>query len=223
MLGVPFIEAYGLTETAATTHNNPFERPKRQCLGVPFFNTESVVVDPVTRALLAPGEQGEIAVRGPQLFKGYWNRSTETAEAFATIGGHVYFLTGDIGYVDAEGYWFMTDRAKRMINASGYKVWPAEIENRLYEHPAVLEACVIGTQDAYRGESVKAVIVLSDEARGRVDEAEVIAWSKARMAAYKYPRHVEFVDALPKSLNGKILWRELQQREDSNQTTKGLT
>ena len=107
----------------------------------------------------------------------------------------------------------MTDRLKRMINASGFKVWPAEVENLLYAHPAVKEACVIGTRDSYRGESVKAVIVLKDEARGRVAADEIMAWACERMAAYKYPRMVEFVDALPKSPVGKILWRTLQGNE----------
>jgi fatty-acyl-CoA synthase len=210
-LGLDFIEGYGMTETAATTHNNPFDRPKRQCLGVPFFDTESIIVDPITLRPLPRGEEGEILVRGPQLFQGYWGRPQDTEAAFAEVDGRRWLRTGDIGRVDEEGYFFITDRAKRMINASGYKVWPAEVEGVLYQHPQVKEACVIGAQDPYRGETVKALVVVHDGAS--LTPEEVIAWSRERMAAYKYPRLVEIVAGLPKSPVGKILWRELQERE----------
>jgi fatty-acyl-CoA synthase len=213
-LGVDFIEGYGMTETAATTHNNPIERPKRQCLGVPFFDTNAIVVDPSTLAPLPPGEEGEILVSGPQVFKGYWNRPEETAAAFAEVGGVRYLRTGDIGRIDEEGYFFMTDRAKRMINASGYKVWPAEVEAVLYQHPGIKEVCVIGTQDPYRGETVKALVVPHEAATGLSAE-ELIEWARGRMAAYKYPRIVEFTPQLPKSPVGKILWRELQDAENA--------
>ena len=212
-LGLSFIEAYGMTETAATTHINPIEQPRRQCLGIPFFDTRSIVVNPETLEPCATGQPGEILIAGPQLFKGYWNRPEDTAAAFVEVDGVRYFRSGDIGMVDAQGYFFMTDRVKRMINASGFKVWPAEVENLLYGHPAVREACVIATRDSYRGESVKAVIVLKDEFRNRISANELIAWSRERMAAYKYPRSIAFVDALPKSPVGKILWRELQDAE----------
>lgn len=203
--GLPFIEVYGMTETG-TIAINPIERPKPQCLGVPFFNADVRVLD--------SGEtSGEIIVRGPQLFEGYWNRPQDDAEAFLEIDGQRFFRTGDIGYADDEGYLFMTDRLKRMINASGYKVWPAEVEAILHDHPDVLEACVIGARDAQRGETVKALIVLRPDSGRRVDAPAIIEWSRQRMAAYKYPRVVEFVSALPKSPAGKILWRELQDRE----------
>ena len=214
-LGLPFIEAYGMTEAAATTHINPIEHPKPQCLGIPFFDTDARIVDPETLAPKGPMETGEIVVRGPQLFQGYWQRPEETAAAFIEIDGARYYRSGDIGHVDEEGYFFMTDRLKRMINASGFKVWPAEIESRLYEHPDVLEACVVASPDAYRGETVKAIVVLRPGRRGRVSERDIIEWSRARMAAYKYPRIVEFVDALPKSPVGKVLWRALQERENA--------
>ena len=215
MLGLPFIECYGMTEAAATTHLNPYERPKAQCLGIPFFDTESFVIDPDTHAICAPTETGEIVIRGPQIFSGYWNRPEETEAAFVEIEGQRYYRSGDIGYMDEEGYYFMTDRLKRMINASGFKVWPAEVESRLYDHPDVLEACVVGAHDPYRGETVKAVVVLKPDHKGRVSAEELIEWSKTRMAAYKYPRSVEFVDALPKSQVGKVLWRVLQDRENA--------
>ncbi|MBK4738528.1 long-chain-fatty-acid--CoA ligase [Noviherbaspirillum pedocola] len=214
-LGITFVEGYGMTETAATTHNNPIDRPKRQCLGVPFFDTRAIVADPDTLQPLGPNQAGEIMVGGPQLFKGYWNRPEETRAAFVEIEGQTYLRTGDIGIVDEEGYFFMTDRAKRMINASGYKVWPAEIESVLYQHPCVKEACVIGVADSYRGETVKALVVRADAERDQLTEESLIAWMKERVAAYKYPRIVEFVDRLPKSPVGKILWRELQEAENA--------
>lgn len=216
-LGLPFIEAYGMTETAATTHLNPIEDPRPKCLGIPFFNTSACIIDAEKGEELAVGEIGEIAVRGPQLFRGYWNQPEATREAFAEIDGQSFYRTGDIGYRDADGFFYMTDRAKRMINASGLKVWPTEVENVLYQHDDVLEACVIAVKDAYRGETVKALIRLRDNARGSVTESEIIEWSRQRMAAYKYPRIVEFVDMLPKSPAGKILWRELQDLENAKE------
>jgi len=212
-LGVAFIEGYGMTESAATTHINPVDRPKGKSIGVPFFDTEALVVDPITLQVLGLHEQGEILVSGPQLFKGYWNRPDETAAAFVEINGRSYMRTGDVGYFDEEGYFFITDRAKRMINASGYKVWPSEVEIALYAHPQIHEVCVIGVPDARRGETVKALIVRNESGRQTLTEEAVIAWSRERMAAYKYPRVVEFVESLPTSAAGKILWRELQEAE----------
>jgi fatty-acyl-CoA synthase len=214
--GLEFVEAYGATETAATAILNPVDRPKPECAGIPFFNTHALVVDPVSLQPVAPGESGEILISGPQLFRGYWGKPRDTADAFAEIDGRRYYRSGDIGRVDEEGYFFMTDRLKRMINASGFKVWPAEVEAKLYEHPSVREACVIGAADAYRGETVKAVIALRDGAAP--DDAGIIAWARQQMAAYKVPRIIEFVEALPKSPVGKILWRELQDRENQKET-----
>ncbi|MDB5416136.1 MAG: long-chain fatty acid-CoA ligase [Rubritepida sp.] len=217
MLGISFLEAYGMTETAATTHLNPPEAPRLRCLGVPFFGTEALIVDADTLVPLRDGEVGEILLRGPQMFQGYWNRPEATAEAFVEVDGKPFFRSGDIGYADADGYFYMTDRAKRMINASGLKVWPNEVESILYRHPAVLEACVVGVADTYRGETVKALVVLRPGAA--LDEAGLIAWAREQMAAYKYPRLVEFVESLPKSPAGKILWRELQDREAAKVTS----
>lgn len=211
--GLGYVEGYGLSETIAPTHTNPPDRPKRQCLGTPICDVEARVVDPTTLAELPPGESGEIVVRGPQVFKGYWNNSAATAEAFVEIDGKRFLRTGDLGRVDEDGYYFMTDRLKRMINASGFKVWPAEVETMMYRHPAIQEVCVIAAVDARRGETVKAVVVLKPAARGNVREQEIIDWARTQMAAYKYPRIVEFVDSLPKSGSGKIMWRALQERE----------
>ena len=211
--GLRYAEGYGLTETAAPSHNNPHHAPKRQCLGIPFVGVDARVVDPDTLQEVAQGESGEIVVRGPQVFKGYWKRPDATASAFFELDGHAFFRTGDMGRIDEEGYFFMTDRLKRMINASGFKVWPAEVEALMFRHPAIAEACIIGTRDAYRGESVKAVVVLRQSHRGQVSEQDLIAWCREQMAAYKVPRVVQLVDALPKSGSGKVMWRALQEAE----------
>ncbi|MCB2071099.1 MAG: AMP-binding protein, partial [Ottowia sp.] len=158
--GLKYAEGYGLTETAAPSHHNPLDRPKRQCLGMPFISTDARVVDPETLQEVPQGEQGEIVIHGPEVFQGYWKRPEATAAAFFELEGKRFFRTGDLGRMDEEGYFFITDRLKRMINASGFKVWPAEVEALMFKHPAIQEACVISTADAYRGESVKAVVVL---------------------------------------------------------------
>ena len=221
LTGLDYVEGYGMTETMAATHLNPPQRPKPQCLGMPLFDVDSRVVDPVTLRELPPGETGEIVMRGPQVMQGYWRNERATSEAFVDIGGQRFLRSGDLGYVDADGYFFMADRLKRMINAAGYKVWPAEVEALMYHHPAVEEVCVIGARDPRRGETVKAVVVLKAEARGRVSEREIVDWAHEHMAAYKSPRVVEFVDALPKSGTGKVMWRELQERQAALDTKAG--
>jgi fatty-acyl-CoA synthase len=214
VIGLPFIEGYGLSETMAPTHINPPQRPKRQCAGIPIFNTDARVLDVQDFHELPPNEVGEIVVHGPQVFQGYWKQPEASAAAFVEHDGKRFFRTGDLGYYDEDGYFFVTDRLKRMINCSGFKVWPAEVEAMLYGHPAVQEACVIGARDAYRGETVKAVVVLKDEFSGKIQPQAIIDWSREKMAAFKAPRVVEFVDALPKTATGKILWRELQEKEN---------
>jgi len=211
--GLHYAEGYGLTETAAPSHSNPHDRTKQQCLGVPFISVDARVIDPTTLREVAQGEQGEIIMSGPQIFSGYWKRPDATAEAFIELDGKRFFRSGDLGHVDEEGYFFITDRLKRMINASGFKVWPAEVEALMFRHPAIQEACIISTLDAYRGESVKAVVVLRAAFKGQVSEDDIIAWCKDNMAAYKYPRVVQFVDVLPKSGSGKVMWRALQEAE----------
>jgi fatty-acyl-CoA synthase len=213
--GITFYEGYGLTETMAATHINPLDRAKEQCLGIPIYGVDSRVIDPVTQEELPVGEVGEIVTHGPQLFLGYWNKPAESAQAFIEIEGKRFLRTGDLGKVDEDGYFFMVDRLKRMINASGFKVWPSEVESLMYAHPAVLEACVIGTRHPHRGETVKALVVLRPEWRGRVDEHLLIEWCRGTMAAYKVPRIIAFVDTLPKSGSGKIQWRELQDQENA--------
>ena len=211
--GLRYTEGYGLTETAAPSHSNPPDHPKKQCLGIPFMSVDSRVVNPDTLEELPMGESGEIVISGPQVFKGYWKRPDATAAAFFERDGKSFFRSGDMGRVDEEGYFFMTDRLKRMINASGFKVWPAEVEALMFRHPAIQEACIIATRDAYRGESVKAVVVLRASHKGQVSEQDIIDWCRENMAVYKIPRVVTFADALPKSGSGKVMWRALQEAE----------
>jgi fatty-acyl-CoA synthase len=213
LCGISFVEGYGLTETMAPTHINPPDRPKKQCLGIPIVDTVSMVVDPTTLQELAVGEVGEIVASGPQIFQGYWGKPKATADAFFERDGRKFFRTGDLGRVDEEGYFFLVDRLKRMINAAGLKVWPAEVEAMLYGHPDIQEACVVGVKDSRRGEAVKAFVVLKPARRGQVSADDVIAWARTKMAAYKVPNIVAFEEALPKSATGKILWRVLQERE----------
>ena len=208
-----FAEGYGLTETAAPTHANLPERAKLQCLGIPIFDTDSRIIDPDTGRELGIGETGEIVSHGPQVFKGYWGHPEATQASFIEIDGKPFFRTGDLGRMDEEGFFFITDRLKRMINASGFKVWPSEVELLLFKCPLVQEACVIASRDAYRGETVKAVVVLREAARGQTEAEDIIAWAREHMAAYKVPRIVEFAQSLPKSGSGKVMWRLLQEKE----------
>lgn len=211
LTGLRYMEGYGLSETIATTHSNPIQNLKQQCLGIPIFSVDSRVIDPETHAVLPPNEVGEIIMRGPQIFQGYWGDEAKTREAFVQIDGKSFFRSGDLGYIDDQGFFFFTDRLKRMINASGYKVWPAEVEAMMYRHPAIRECCIISAKDDYRGETVKAVVVLKDGAS--LTSEDLIQWAREQMAAYKVPRLVAFVDALPKSATGKVMWRQLQEAE----------
>ncbi|HWP13118.1 MAG TPA: long-chain fatty acid--CoA ligase [Ramlibacter sp.] len=212
-LGLKYREGYGMSETMAATHSNPPDRPKQQCLGVPLFDVDARVVAPGGTEELPPGETGEIIVHGPQVMLGYWNQPEASADVFVEIDGKRFLRTGDLAYVDEEGYFFFVDRLKRMINAAGFKVWPAEVEAMLYQHPAIQEACIIAAQDPRRGETVKAVIVLKPGFAGKVTEQEITDWSHDNMAAYKVPRIVQFVDSLPKSGAGKVMWRALQEAD----------
>jgi fatty-acyl-CoA synthase len=147
---------------------------------------------------------------------GYWNKPEDSAAVFVELDGKRFLRSGDLGRMDEDGYFFMVDRLKRMINASGFKVWPAEVESLMHQHPAVQEACVIGIRDAHRGETVKAFLVLRPPFADKILAQDIIDWVRAHMAAYKAPRMIEFVNALPKSGSGKVMWRELQERENAN-------
>jgi long-chain acyl-CoA synthetase len=201
---------YGLTETNSPSHGVPLGvrapvDPNSGALsvGVPVFNTVVRILGEEGEELPV-GEVGEIATSGPQVVPGYWNKPEATAASLP--GGEL--RTGDVGFMDSDGWFYLVDRKKDMINAAGYKVWPREVEDVLYGHPAVREAAVVGVPDEYRGESVKAVVSLRPGAT--VTAQELIDYCKANMAAYKYPRTVEFIDELPKTTTGKILRRELR-------------
>lgn len=222
LTGLEFVEGYGLSETIAQTHFNPQERPKMQCLGIPSFDVDARIIDPGTLEEMGAGEIGEIVVHGPQVMTGYYNREDENEHAFIHIDGKSFFRTGDIGRFDEEGYFFMVDRLKRMINASGYNVWPTEVESALYDHPAVQQACVVGVPDPRKGEEIKAFVILNDGFEGEITEDAIISWAKEKMAAYKYPRKVEFVEAFPMTNSGKILWRKLQEQERQKAETGPL-
>jgi len=213
LTGLTYVEGYGLTETMSQTHFNPPDRAKLGSIGIPDFGVDARIVDMDSLAELPQGKEGELVISGPEVFKGYWKKSEDTAAAFMEMDGKFFFRTGDIARMDEEGYFFIVDRSKRMINAAGFKVWPAEVESVLYRHPAILEVCVVGVPDPVRVENVKACIVLRPEYRNRITEKEITEWAKGEMSAYKYPRIIEFADSLPKSSTGKIIWREIQARE----------
>jgi long-chain acyl-CoA synthetase len=203
---------YGLTETTSPSHGTPFgtEGPVDPAsgalsVGVPVYDTVVQIVDDDGNDLPV-GEIGELVTTGPQVVVGYWNKPEESAKALP--GGSLH--TGDVGYMDADGWFYIVDRKKDQINAGGYKVWPREVEDVLYEHEAVREAAVVGVPDEYRGESVKAFVSLRPGKS--VTEEELIAFTKERMAAYKYPRAIEFLDEIPKTATGKLLRRELRTR-----------
>ena len=208
--GISYNEAYGLTETAAFILGNPVERGKRQCLGIASFGVDARIVNPGTLEELAQGETGEIILHGPQVMREYWCNPEATEKTFMELDGKRFLRTGDLGYMDEEGYFFMVDRLKRMINASGFKVWPAEVESIMYGHPDIHEACVIGVPDVKRGETAKALVVLKPEASTAITGDDIITWCKKNMAAYKVPTGVEIIDELPQSGTGKINWRQLQ-------------
>jgi len=210
--GIYIHNIYGLTETNAPTHATPLGAaapvdPKSGALsiGVPVFGTASRILGENGEELPV-GETGEIAISGPQVIPGYWNRPQESAQALP--GGEL--RTGDVGFMDAFGWFYLVDRKKDMINASGYKVWPREVEDLLYTHPAVREAAVVGVPDPYRGETVKAFVSLRPGTTATPEE--LIQYGKDTMAAYKYPRIVEIIDELPKTPTGKILRRELRDQ-----------
>ena len=210
--GLIYMEGYGLTETMSATHANPFQACKAQCLGIPSIGVDSRIIDMDTLQEVAPGVTGEIIMRGEQVFQGYWNRPEETAAAFMELDGERFFRSGDLGYYDEEGYFFLVDRVKRMINAAGFKVWPAEVESLMYAHPAIREVCIISAPHERRGETVKAVVVLAG-GQEATSEQDIIDWCHQHMAAYKCPQIIEFTDNIPRSGSGKIMWRHLQELE----------
>jgi long-chain acyl-CoA synthetase len=196
-------EGYGLTETSPFASYNHAEYYKFGSVGVPIEGVEMQVIDAAGQPV-ADGERGEIVIRGPNVMLGYWNRPSETAQVLR----NGWFHTGDIGIRDADGYYQIVDRLKDMISVAGFKVYPTEVENAMYQHPAVAEVAVYGVPDAVQGELVKASIVLKPYER--VSANEIIAFCRDRIATFKVPRTIEFVETIPKNPTGKILRRALR-------------
>ncbi|MCR2806050.1 long-chain-fatty-acid--CoA ligase [Paenibacillus soyae] len=206
--GGRLIEGFGLTEASPVTHANPiWGLRKIGTIGIPFPDTDAVVADPATGKPLPPGQLGELIIRGPQVMKGYWNRPEETAKTLA----NGWLRTGDLATMDEDGYFTIMDRIKDVIIASGFNVYPREVEEVLFEHPAVREAAVLGVKDAYRGETVKAYIVLKDG--WQVSRSQLDRWCRDRLAAYKVPHQYSFRETLPKTMVGKVLRRKLAEEE----------
>jgi long-chain acyl-CoA synthetase len=208
-VGATIIEMYGLTETSPLSHANPWGgKTKVGSVGVPLTDTDCRIVDLETGTNDLPlGESGEILLKGPQLTKGYYKKPEETADAIR----EGWFYTGDIGYMDDEGYLFIVDRKKDMIIAGGYNIYPRDIDEVLFEHPKIQEACAVGLPDPYRGETVKAFVVT--QPGEAITEEEVISYCREKLAAYKVPKVVEFMDELPKSTVGKVMRRQLREME----------
>lgn len=206
MSGAMLYEGYGLTEASPTTHSTPtLARRKIGSIGLPFPSTECKIVDLETGTTEVPlGSEGELCVRGPQVMKGYWNRTEETD--YALREGWLY--TGDVARMDEDGYFYIVQRKKDMIIVSGFNVYPNEVEDVLFTHPAILEAAVIGVPDEYRGEAVKAFIILKPGSTATADE--ILEFCRANLAKYKIPSQIEFRESLPKSAVGKVLRRELR-------------
>ncbi|WP_287960238.1 AMP-binding protein [Acidiplasma sp.] len=216
LFNIPFVEGYGMTEAMGQTHINPPEHRKLQCIGIPQFGYDAKIISPETGKVVE-NEIGEIVVNGPSIFKGYLNKPEDTENAFISINGKKFLRTGDIGYMDDEGSFFVVDRLKRMINRAGFKVWPAEIDNLMLRHPDILEVCTVGTPDPRVGEEVKAFVVLKESGKNKnISEKEIVAWARENIGGYKYPHMVEFTDSLPKTASGKVDWKKLQDNERNN-------
>ncbi|HWK24819.1 MAG TPA: long-chain-fatty-acid--CoA ligase [Ureibacillus sp.] len=208
LTGGKLVEGYGLTETSPVTHANfIWDKRVKGSIGVPWPDTDAAIIKSSDGELLSPSEIGEIAIKGPQVMKGYWNRPEDTAMTFVDN----WFLTGDIGYMDEEGYFYVVDRKKDLIIAGGFNIYPREVEEVLYEHEAVQECVVAGIPDSYRGETVKAYIVLREGKT--VTEEELNKFCRDHLAAFKVPRYYEFRKELPKTAVGKILRRALVEEE----------
>jgi long-chain acyl-CoA synthetase len=215
LTGAKISEGYGLTEASPVTHANPFNgKRKIGSIGLPRPDVDAKIVDLETGEKdLAPGQEGELCIRGPQVMKGYWNRPEETSKVLRN--GWLY--TGDIGRMDEEGYFYIVDRKKDMIICSGYNVYPREIEEVLYQHPKIQEACIVGVPDPYRGETVKAFVVLKE--REQATPEEIIEFCRKNMAKYKVPTSVEFRKELPKSHVGKVLRKILREEEETKKSS----
>jgi long-chain acyl-CoA synthetase len=209
LTGATMSEIYGMTEVSPAATITPSSGTiKPGTVGIPIADTDIKVMDPETgKKEFGPGETGEIIIKGPQLMMGYYNKPKETKEAIR----NGWFYTGDLGFFDKDGYLSVVDRKKDMVIAGGYNIYPVEIDNLLYEHPKILEACCAGVPDKYRGETIKAFVVVKPGET--LTEEEIIAYCKKNLAAYKVPKLIEFMDELPKSVVGKVLRRKLRDME----------
>jgi long-chain acyl-CoA synthetase len=212
LTGGALVEGYGLSEASPVTHCNPMGEgatAREGSIGVPIPFTDAEVVDMDDPSKpLGVGEVGELAVKGPQVMLGYWNNKAETDNVLTKDG---WLLTGDVARMDPAGYFYIVDRKKDMIDVSGLKVYPREVEELLFTHSGVREAAIVGMPDDYRGEAVHAYVVLKPESKGKVTEAEIVEFCRKNLASYKAPRKVTFVDELPKTLIGKVLRRRLRE------------
>ena len=207
--GAVIVEGYGLSEASPVTHLSPISAEKRKfgSIGFPLVSTDAKIVD-VEYGIkeLEVGKNGELCIRGPQVMKGYYKNPAASKEVLTDGWLH----TGDIAFCDEDGYFFITDRKKDLIICGGFNVYPREVEEVLYQHPLIAEACVVGVNNDLRGEDVKAFIVKTPGSN--LTEKDIASFCRERLANYKVPRHIEFMDALPKSSVGKILRRELRER-----------
>ena len=224
LTGAIICEGYGLTEASPVTHCNPLDPKLRKVgsIGVPFPNTDAGIMHLEKPEFLPPAEDpnnpkdeniGELVVSGPQVMKGYWNRPEETKETLIEVDGKIWLRTGDIGYMDKDGYFYVLDRKKELIKYKGWSVYPREIEEVLFKHPAVKDAAVIGVPDPAVGEWIKAFVVLKEEYKGKVTTEELLEHCKKNLAPYKVPKEIEIRDELPRTIVGKLLRRVLREEE----------
>ena len=207
-------EGYGLSEASpVVTNAPPWAKKKFGSCGHPIANTLVGIWDNDYKEFLSIGETGELVVAGPQVMLGYYKRPEENEITFFEAGGYRWLRTGDFAKLDEEGYIYLLDRVKDLIKYKGHSVYPREVEEILYEHPAILECAVFGVKDPIKGEDIMAYMIIRPEYKDKVTEEEIFEWAKENMAAYKYPRHIKFVRSLPKSAVGKILRRVIRDKE----------
>ena len=215
VVGFKVGQGFGLTESSPITHMAAKWMPeiRSNSIGIPIIDTDAKIVNPETLEELKPGEIGELLIKGPQVMKGYWKKPEETKKTI--VDG--WLRTGDLTRMDEQGYFYIEGRAKDVIKYKGYKVMPREVEDKLYEHPAIHEVGVVSAPDPNIGETIKAYVVLKPDYKdGRITEREIIEWAKERLAAYKYPRQVEFLNILPRTAIGKVFRRKLREKAEKS-------
>lgn len=209
--GVPLHDLYGLSECSSVTHMTPYNKPKVGSFGVPLPSTIAAILHPENNTFLPVGEIGEVAIKGPQVCKGYWKRPEETAEQWVEIDGEIWFRTGDLAHMDKDGYFFFYDRKKDIIKYKGLQVYARMVEEVIKGHPKIREVGVVGVPDASVGEQVKAYVVPEVESRGKITESEIVEWCEDKLAHYMIPKIIEFRGEIPKTDIGKVSRRELRE------------